>query len=134
MDTSIPQNLDQCTFNFEALNTQPFEQTTFDTSHVIETSSEKKKCSSCKEIKPKDHEHFGKEARSKDGFRKDCKECRKKQRLEALKRNPDMEKEAWQKKKDNPYYKDKSTETYAQMKTKNAKYMREWREENVSKG
>jgi hypothetical protein len=44
-----------------------------------------------------------------------------------------MDKQAWQKKKDKGYYK-KSGETYEQRKRYHAKYMREWRELNVSMG
>lgn len=38
-----------------------------------------KKCSKCNDIKPKTHEYFNYLSKAKDGFKHQCKECRKKE-------------------------------------------------------
>jgi len=42
--------------------------------------SEGKTCSTCREVKPRDSEHFNKNRKQQDGFANVCKECRKKER------------------------------------------------------
>jgi 5-methylcytosine-specific restriction endonuclease McrA len=74
MNTSIPQNLSQCAFDFDDLNAQPNEHTAYT---LIESpNAPMKQCNQCLQWKQKTTEFFAPEKRGKDGLRATCRECR----------------------------------------------------------
>ena len=78
MDTSIPQNVSQFTFDFDALSDQPVDDVVLLISAF--PSQKQKFCSGCKQWFSIDH--FGKQSSSKDGLRRICKSCRHDEYLE----------------------------------------------------
>lgn len=70
--SSIPQNLVQCTFDFDALSDQPADEAVLHTDDVV--PQKQKFCPGCKQWLPTDH--FGKQSNTKDGLRRVCKSCR----------------------------------------------------------
>ncbi len=78
-----------------------------------------KRCSVCEKIKPLDEEHFNKASRIKDGFKGQCKECRRQEYLNNkehyLKRNKQRYEENKEEiSKKNKIYKEKHREWYRQ--------------------
>jgi len=69
MLNSIPENLDQCTFDFDALNAQPYEPAKL---YIVEMPR-RKRCSRCKKIK--DIDQFPKTYTSGIGYASWCKNC-----------------------------------------------------------
>jgi recombination endonuclease VII len=74
MNSSITQNVFQCSFDFPEL-------------HVVQPSLQRKCCTKCKETKTLDQ--FYKDRSGKDGYSPCCKQCKKAQLLERSLRNED---------------------------------------------
>ncbi len=74
MSDTIPENLVQCTFNFEVLNALPIEPVI---PVVIVQTPLSKPCSKCKMLLPATIEFFYADKRAKDGLQSACKNCKK---------------------------------------------------------
>ena len=88
-----------------------------------------KRCIKCEKIKP--FSEFCKRKDSKDGYRNECKECKKKYQKEWAKNNSEKVKESSRKgsrkwAKNNPEY-------YKKWCKNNQEYHKEWREKNPEK-
>lgn len=74
MDTSIPQNLTQCAFDFEELNSQPVEELTCNLPEPQGTA--RKQCTKCKEwYDPPFTKSFYTDKWKKDELKTRCKTC-----------------------------------------------------------
>jgi 5-methylcytosine-specific restriction endonuclease McrA len=76
MDNIIPQNLNQCAFDFDALSSQPIEPL-FHTSSGPTDNPQIKFCTKCSQYFPATFEYFYRNKNTKDGFQVPCKACRK---------------------------------------------------------
>lgn len=72
MDTSIPQNLTQCAFNFDALSNQPVKNIPASISQAIP----QKQCKKCIDSFPATTAYFHRDRSNKDGLFSICKRCR----------------------------------------------------------
>ena len=89
-----------------------------------------KTCSTCKEVKPLTC--FGKDKRSKNGLRSQCKECEKKYRINGEK-NRDLEKKHTHAKQYRDKHKDVERARLLKWKTENPEKRKEYRTRNKIK-
>ncbi len=74
MDTSIPQNLTQCAFNFDELNSQPVEELVY--SPLVSQDTDRKQCTKCNTwYDPPFTQFFYTDKWKKDGLKTRCKTC-----------------------------------------------------------
>jgi hypothetical protein len=93
---SIPQNIVQYAFDFEALADQPAIERVI--LQVIDVPPDKKFCPICKQWL--DRDCFGKQSRYKDGLRYFCKSCRRDRYIADLEKDPEFNKKSAQRQRE----------------------------------